>query len=562
MTLISIRKGETMERWPGTENFGNENVPWNVLSWETYHKTLSDRGSLPTALSAGMLTNLGNENNTTLMSVLDENATSVYSNRRYATMECDMEGILGIYGATVFLGSTYKFGYKNGVNRWHKVRRVNGLYKNNSGGDHENVQLTPYPTLVDDDLSSAPITNVNDQGINIGLQVGSSEFGIVYGNTVDCICVAASITLSNFSIYKSDDNRTWTSVEKSTYTEGAWNAGEQTVASVRGSGVNGKLILFSEPQTANYFKVVTMSTQGPFDLYEIFALNLQGELRYSDDLTNWNGAARDIGFLDFLLFKFDSLRNEIRAVDYTVDPFDPGSTMAARIDLDHIEIYADTAPVDFGATGETRIITITDGSLGTIGQAQAVTVMNNDAYGRNAKYGYAHIAISPRTVSSLSMTSGGTTFQLSDSTNRVNYCRYLLNSTYDDIGTLADTSVVMGGTMAAWTEVAAAPVGNQFVVNYNTGLVTTGNVIPAGATVSFAYASPGAASIQISADGSSSWKSCGYGNRITLTQSPIGPTETALFYARSNLTYFTETVEDVIRTALCIVEMSFQGAKS
>lgn len=551
-----------MERWPGNEDFGNDNVPWNVMSWETYHKTLTDRGSLPTALSAGMLSNLGNEENTTLMSVLDDNASSAYSTRDYVTMECDMEGILGIYGATVFLGSTYKFGYKNGVNRWHKVRRVNGLYKNNAAGDHENVQLTPYPTLVDDVLTVAPITNINDTGINIGVQVGSSEFGIVYGNTVDCLCVAASITLSNFAIYKSDDNRTWTSVAKSAYTEGAWTGGEQTVASVRGSGCNGRLVLFETPQTANYFKVVTMSTQGPFDLYEIYALNLQGELRYSDDLNNWNGAARDTGFTDFLLFKFDSLRNEIRAVDYTVDPFDPGSTKAARIDLDHIEVYDDTAAVDFGSTGEARIITITDGSLGAVGQAQAVTVMNNDAYGRNAKYAYAHIPIGPRTVSALAMTPGGTTFQLSDSTNRVDYCRYILDSTYTDLGALADTSVVMGGTMAAWTEVAAAPAGNQYMVNYNTGLVTTGNVIPAGATVSFVYASPGAASIQISADGSTNWKDCGYANKITLVQSPIGATETALFYARSNLTYFTETVEDVIRTALSIVEMSFQGAKS
>lgn len=555
-----------MKKWPGNDDFGSDNVPWNVMSWDTYHKALADRGSLPTALSAGMLTNLGDEDNTTLMSVMDDNGPATpYSERDKAYTECDMSSILGLYGAVVFLGSSYKYSYRTGANRWHRVRRTTGLYKNNAGGNQSNVQLTPFSSLVDNDLSTPIVENVNDSGVNIGVQVGTENMGDTFGNAVDCLLVVTDIALSNFSIYKSDDNRVWIPVTKSTFTDGyGWSQGEKAVANLRGSGVNGRMIMLSQPEQANYFKIVSNSTpSAPYDLYECYALNLQGELRYSNDLDNWNGAVRDTTYTDFLLFKFLELRNEVRAVEYMVDPFDPTSAMAARIDLDHVEMYADTAAVDFGTDGSLRTITITDGELGAVGDAQTVVVKNADTYSRTAKKAYAHMPMGRRIVTAQALTAAGTTEQLEDTVRRVSYCRYILDVAYTALGTFGDSSVVMGGTMAAWVEVAwgGAPAGNQYAINYNTGAIETGNVIPAGATVTFSYANPGAGSIQISAD-NITWVGPGYANRITLENTDIGPGETASFWARANLTYFTDSSEDVIRTALSIIEMSFSGSKS
>jgi hypothetical protein len=553
-----------MKRWAGNEDFGNENVPWNVMTIETLSKVLTDRGSLPTPLGATELAQLGDENNTVLLSVLDDSATSSYTNREYVFVECDMASILAIYGATVFLGSQYKFDYREETNRWHKVRRIAGLYKNNTGGDNASVQLNSLPSLIDDDFSSAAISSISDKDINIGIQVGTSEFGIEYYGSIDALMLVASQSLATFSIYKSNDNRNWEVVEKSTYSEGTWNQGEKTVPNVRGSGSGyiGKLVLFAEPQQALYYKMVSDTAPGtPYNIFEIYGLNLQGELRYTGDLTNWYHAQRNVDFTDFLLFKFLTSVNEIRAFDYTVDPFDPTTNKLARIDLDHIEAYADTEAVDFGEDGEARIITITDGELGQIGDAQEVIIKNGDVFGREATKGYAFLSLAPRNIAGLTVPTGVTTMQLSDADRRVDYCRYILNAANTDKGSFGDSSVSFGGTMSAWTEVASSPGASQFSVDYDTGEVTFGSSTPSGGTTDFDYASPGAAAIEISANGVTDWKGPGELNRITLLSTSIPAGTTTNMFARANLTYFTEPEEDVIRTALLLVQLAFKGAK-
>jgi len=554
-----------MKRWAGNEDFGNENVPWNVMTIETLSKVLTDRGSLPTPLGATELAQLGDENNTVLLSVLDDSATSSYTNREYVFVECDMASILAIYGATVFLGSAYKFDYREETNRWHKVRRLAGLYKNNAGGNNASVQLNSIPSLIDDDYASAAISNISDKDINIGVQIGTSEFGIDYHGSIDSLLLVASQSLATFSLYKSNDNRNWDPVDKSTYSEGTWNQGEKTVPNVRGSGSGyiGKLVLFAEPQDALYYKMVSDTAPGtPYNIYEIYGLNLQGELRYSGDLTNWYHAKRDVEFTDFLLFKFISAVNEIRAFDYTVDPFDPTTNKLARIDLDHIEAYADTEAVDFGEDGEARIITITDGELGQIGQSQEVIIKNGDVFGREATKGYAFTSLAPRTVSGLTVPTGVLTMQLSDSDKRVDYCRYILNAANDDKGSFGDSSVSFGGTMSGWTESSSpTPPASTYYIDYDTGVITFGSVSLAGATAGFDYASPGAAAIEISPDGVV-WSGPGEVNRITLLSTSIPAGTTTNMFARANLTHFTEPEEDVIRTALLLVQLAFKGDKS
>lgn len=557
-----------MQKWPGTENFGNANTPWNVVDNETLNKVLTDRGSLATALSAGLLTNLANEDNATLISAIDELATSALDYRRTINVECDMASILAIYGACVFLGqdADYRFDYLEEANNWHKCRRYNGLFRANDGGDNAKVQLGSLPSLIDESYGSASVSNITTKDINIGVTVGTEEFGTVYPGVVDAILIVASKSLGAFSVYKSNDNRDWTPVVKSTYSGGTWDAGEKTIANIRGSGSGyiGKLILFANTEEALHFKAVSMSVPGiAYDVYEIYALNLQGELRYSSDLNNWNVAKRNTDYSEFLLFPFDAVRNEIRAVDYYLCPFDPTSLKVARIDVEHIEAYAATNAVAFGSDGLTRVITITDGELGTTGDKKVVTILNSDNYARDARKLYAHIGLGPRAVTDLALTAGGTTFQLADSSKRVTYCRYLLNSTSDDIGAYGDTSVVMGGSMVAWTEVSGTPSGNQYAINYNTGVVTTGNAIPSSSTVSFVYANPGAAAMEISPSGATgSWVGPGYVNRMQLLGTNVPAGTTTSMYVRSNLTYFTQTIEDVIRTSLLFIEMAFRGEKS
>lgn len=558
-----------MKIWPGTETFDTDNTPWNVMSTETLLKDLADRGSTTTALTATLLGYLADENNTTLISALDDSATSTLDYRETMYFECDMDGVLALYGACLFLGSTYKFDYST-AQRWHKVRRVKGLYKDNyktyGTDDFRSVQLTDTPSLIDDVLTVAAVASITHKNIHMGVEVGGEEYGTVYGNTVDALLiVSSSSSLGNLSLYKSSDNRTWEAITKSSYSANGWASGEKAVTNCRGSGssIYGRLVMFAQPETARYFSAVQTSALPSFDLYEVYPLNLQGELRYSADLANWNGAARDTTFTDYLLFKFDSTRNKVRAVEYYVDPFDPTSSKAARVDIDHIEIYNNTESVDFLASADaaserSHVIQITDGDLGEAGTGQLVYVYNNDPLSRTAKKMYAHIPINPRNISGLSVTAGASTFQLADATNRVTYCRYILNSGGTDIGAFGTSSVDTGGGMIAWTEVASGATGTQYSVNYNTGLVTFGSAVPAGSTITFKYASPGAAALQFSTN-NVDWKACGYVNRTQLAGEDVVANSSTYLYVRSDQTYFTQTVEDVIKSALLVIEALYQG---
>jgi len=558
-----------MKTYPGNDwTELNENTPWNVMDNETLNKDLADRGSSPSALSATMLVNFANEDNETLMSCIDVNGASTYDNRHIWHCEADMDSVLAIFGASVYMGSTYKFDY-TANHRWHKMRLQKGLYKNNApiGGaspDNLNIQLTELTSLIDDDYSTASVSAISDSNINVGVQVGSEEYGNIYKNVVDALVIVSDTTgLAGWELYTSDDNRTWTAATKSSYSLNGWSNGEYSVSNFRGSGVNARIIKLANPVSCNYLKGVLPTAAAAWNLYEVLALNLQGELRFSSDLNNWRAPARNTSYTDYLLFRFEDVYNEVRAVEYYLDAFDPASTKAARIDLDHMEIYADPRAVDFGSDGLERIVTITTGTLGTYGTGQEQYVRNNDSYNRTASKVYAHIPLAPRAVNNLAVTAGGTTFQLTDSTNRVTYCRYILNSDNTDLGSSADTSVSVAGGIALWTEVAAAPAGNQYAIDYNTGIMTTGNAIPANSTISFTYANPGAASIEIANTNShASFVGPGYVNRIELASTNVLPTKTAYYYIRSQLTNFTETDEDLIRTGLVLVEMLFKGSRS
>lgn len=280
-----------MNNFPGSGSFPVTGMPTNMISPEFLNLSGADGGSLPSGATSGQLANLVSEEPSATYNVGDAGVSSPdFTTLRF---EVDLgSDIWSVFGAAIFFQTGFSE-RSNPVN-FHRVRALKGLYKvgpQETGGIPSTIVLDEYSGLINENYGTAVITGISEKNIHIGVKVGTHSKGFNYPKVLDGICVAGNADLigkQGWKCYKSMDGRYWTEVKKSALSKNGYSSGERYYSTFRNaSPMVGRIILFAEPERANYFKVVLESGASSGQVSEIVPLNLTGEINGSADFENW-----------------------------------------------------------------------------------------------------------------------------------------------------------------------------------------------------------------------------------------------------------------------------------
>lgn len=191
-------------------------------------------------------------------------------------------------------------------------------------------------------------------------------------------------------------------------------------------------------------------------------------------------------------------------------PFNADQSAATAYgDVYRVQVFNDPRKTNTADTaGRKKIMSDIPAVPGAVGDVKEIRIYNNSD--KKSTGFQVHVDPNPQDVSGEAVRAaevGTNQIILKDDTRNIDQTRQVLGADKTGVGSFGDTSLVFGGTMAAWTEVAAGPAGNQYSVNYATGVVTTGNVVPAGATYSHSYMHEGADALKLSETGGA-WTDC------------------------------------------------------
>jgi len=512
-----------------------EHKPINIIPPGVLNLALDDRGSLPTALSAGQLLFLRELQHTAASYIEVEEAGTGDATSAY--FACNLNNVYSAYGAIAYLSIPFSKGLTPATDTFHKVTRKDGLYYHDTqavGTPKTNVLTTGQSLLIDDDYVT-DIFGVDPTSgyVEFGVQVGETDGITAYPKTVEYLAVVTDCS-TLVGAYKSNDNQNWTEITKYSAMSLTWAAGVYTPANFKGSGNPAKVVKFATPETAVYFKLVFNTNNVTILCSEIMALNTCGECNITDDDVYFRGINPISSQYSPYTFVFES-DQRAKAVEFIYTPITlVGSTGA--IALDHVEIYTTAESVGFGTSGKDTAITIPYNTVSQINTAVTRYVTNTDTLNRTMKNVQVQVLIEPVDVVNYSPTAGLNTVTLPDAVHRVTQCRMVLNTQKNAIGVLGDTSIVVNATGAAFvTEVAGAPAGvGQYLVNYTTGVITTFTATNGSENISFAYNNEGSTSTEVSADGSTFY---GPGMAVTLPgTAQVG--QSLAYQIRRNLTNY------------------------
>jgi len=441
---------------------------------------------------------------------------------------------------------------------WHVPDRIKGLYGIGITAP-ATATLDEDAKLTDEDCSTAgsgfPTTSTG--WVMAGLQVGSKVDGTVYAPIVDALCIWGSSRGSTLSIYGSDDNASWTLIEKSALSGSGYSGGIATVAAGTPYGGAGTLILFASAQQYCYYAVAYNNSAGAvFNLAEIAALSKYGDLSVTQDFANWRGMSIDntpavtvaggvvspasVSRHRYLFpenwpivsMRFKWRGMVLRAADLTTAKNDSAG-------LVRLEMYNDPLLVDFAdAAG---LITRLDQAAVPSGTSTVIEFQIKNSHTLSTRALQLHMPVDPVAVTDEPLQANTTTQYLPHAAVNLTQCGYILNADHTGLGSLGDSSFVLDPIRCpGWTEVAGTPAApGEYAIDYTAGTLTTflNAALPIGTVGSWAYAALGTQMCKWSEDGAT-WK--GFGETLTFTNGVLAPGETRTAFAYVDMTGRTE----------------------
>lgn len=270
------------------------NNPFDMAGFTMFRPTMTDEGSVATALAASDLSALIDNDNTTPIRVKDYLGTADLTlTERYSVLFSMMFGMpYQFYSAML----NFNAGFNSDIPTvWHLVPAQDCLLKQSADYAFDKVKLdggytdfvyTKAATLTG--LTGVSLTDCTN--LNLGVQVGTSEYvqgarqATMYQRSVEAIGIIATNlnTIADWDVWGSLDNSKWTHLDKSVLNSDGWENGEIYYPSFRSSGYGCRIIKFAKSERYVYFKATNNRTTASV-VYKVFALNLTGDMGASQD---------------------------------------------------------------------------------------------------------------------------------------------------------------------------------------------------------------------------------------------------------------------------------------
>lgn len=415
-------------------------------------------------------------------------------------------------------------------------------------------------------LNPDVVVNYTGGSVEIGIKLGTVDLGIAYPGVCDHLAVVftQASTTERLNVYKSNDNASWAKVSTASLSNAyGWQTGEYYTATYKGTAHPARVIKFSAPEQAVYFKIIIPTGGTTINVYGIEALTTFPVALYSGDGTNWT-ALKPYNTYSSPYFAFTpDLKTKGRWFAFRMSPTYLATT-GAEVRIDNVAVFESDRYVGCGVTGRDKIIVIQKGQPGEVGDGQTGYVFNlhniNKANSVNIKIPIIPVRVLNFEVPIVGALEG---FYLRDNarlsdpaTGNYPIAKWILNANNDGKGELGDTSVVVTppGAGAFTTEVTGVPAPTEFSINYDTGEIITGSATAGTEVITFYYNEEGSAALEISPD-ATTWS--GAGVEIALISAPL-PNQKAAFYIRANLSNYPDAR---LRQCPLLFKINFQDTE-
>lgn len=548
----------TSKEWTFDVFAVGKGLPWNLLPSYALAMEIQDAGSDnggASALSATVRGYLRDEMRTTVaIKALPTVAADPATAKRLVAMGCRPPGLEYCWGGIMQFANS-NLPYRDAkYGPWHYPAQLMGYYRIGSGS-YLQVTLDESATMIDEDAATAVI-NTTAAGYHLaGVRVGSLFDNAVYAPIIDALVLWGASIPSTVVLLGSNDNANWTEITRSTLSGGGFSSGVGTITAGSPWGGAGKAFLFASPQNYAYYAVaMTTSTISSVVVAEMAALAKWGDVSITQDFEHYRGinpsnspsisglgATNSISQMRYTFpetWPIVEMRYRMRPLKLHTGAGDP---LDDSIDIAHAELYTNPNMIDFADDTSGGLMTALNSNVrpGYTGEHVAFRLVNNHTL--STKSVQLSIPIDPQTVAGEAVPAEVNSFYLPHSAIALTQTGYILNASGTVLGTFGASSVVFGGAMVAWTEVAGvpAPGSTEYAVDYATGLVTlgVGALTPLGSTVNFIYGGLGSQFTKISEDNVTA---IGIGQTLTLTNGVIPAGSYALIYIWADMTGRTE----------------------